>query len=64
MNKHELEKNPHLTESVVHNLNRDPNMPFPDDSFDFITNSVSVDYLSKPKEVKESFEFTYNTTHV
>ena len=51
MNEAELAKNPSLTESVVHNLNSDPTLPYANESFDFVTNAVSVDYLSRPKEV-------------
>lgn len=51
MNKEELERNPVLTESVVHDLNVDPKLPYEDNAFDVITNTVSVDYLTRPKEV-------------
>ncbi|KAJ0985525.1 hypothetical protein J5N97_003881 [Dioscorea zingiberensis] len=40
-----------LTEYIVQDLNVNPKLPFPDDSFDVITNVVSVDYLTKPIEV-------------
>ena len=52
MNKEELERNPVLTERVVHDLNVDPKLPYEDNAFDVITNTVSVDYLTKPKEVR------------
>lgn len=48
MNQAELEKNPVLTESAVVDLNITPELPYDDNSFDFITNAVSVDYLRKP----------------
>lgn len=51
LNKLELEKNPVLTEYIVQDLNVDPKLPFEDNSFDVITNVVSVDYLTKPLEV-------------
>eukprot|EP00271_Cylindrocystis_brebissonii_P018938 TRINITY_DN5530_c1_g4_i1.p1 TRINITY_DN5530_c1_g4~~TRINITY_DN5530_c1_g4_i1.p1 ORF type:complete len:367 (+),score=40.85 TRINITY_DN5530_c1_g4_i1:89-1189(+) len=51
LNKEELARNPVLTEFVVHDLNVDPSLPYEDNSFDVITNAVSVDYLSKPLEV-------------
>ena len=51
MNKEELERNPVLTESVVRDLNADPKLPYEDNEFDVVTNTVSVDYLTKPKEV-------------
>lgn len=52
MNTAELSKNEATTESaVVQDLNEDPVFPFEAESFDIITCAVSVDYLSKPKEV-------------
>ena len=51
MNKAELKENPILTEYTVTDLNKDPALPYEDNSFDFITNAVSVDYLSKPLDV-------------
>ncbi|XP_029124765.1 uncharacterized protein LOC109818871 isoform X2 [Cajanus cajan] len=40
-----------LTEYAVQDLNVNPKLPFNDNSFDIITNVVSVDYLTKPLEV-------------
>lgn len=51
MNKQELARNPVLTEYDVIDLNNTPKLPFENNSFDFITNAVSVDYLTKPLEV-------------
>ncbi|OWM83168.1 hypothetical protein CDL15_Pgr011850 [Punica granatum] len=51
MNEDELKRNPVLTEYVVQDLNVNPNLPFEDNSFDVITNVVSVDYLTKPLDV-------------
>ncbi|KAL7167918.1 hypothetical protein ACSBR2_038368 [Camellia fascicularis] len=51
MNEEELKRNPVLTEYVVQDLNVNPNLPFEDNSFDVITNVVSVDYLTKPMDV-------------
>eukprot|EP00879_Flechtneria_rotunda_P004309 GHRR01004559.1.p1 GENE.GHRR01004559.1~~GHRR01004559.1.p1 ORF type:complete len:304 (+),score=82.47 GHRR01004559.1:176-1087(+) len=51
MNEEELKANKQVTEHVVHDLNLEPALPFPDNSFDIITNAVSVDYLNKPMEV-------------
>lgn len=48
MNKRELARNEVLTESDVIDLNVTPELPYEDNSFDFITNVVSVDYLTKP----------------
>eukprot|EP00798_Chlamydomonas_sp_ICE-L_P010440 gene10440-8392_t len=51
MNGAELAKNPQLTEYSVKDLNADPVFPYEDNSFDVITNCVSVDYLNKPLKV-------------
>lgn len=51
MVKAELEKNPQLTEFSVKDLNVDPLLPYEDNSFDFVTCVVSVDYLIRPLEV-------------
>lgn len=51
MNAAELAANPVLAEHVVHDLNVDPALPFPDASFDDVTCCVSVDYLVRPVEV-------------
>ena len=53
MNGLELLANPSKTEFVVRDLNRDPTLPFEDASFDIITNSLSVDYLTSPLEIFE-----------
>lgn len=51
LNEAELKKNEVLTEYVVQDLNVNPSLPFADNSFDVITNVVSVDYLTKPLEI-------------
>lgn len=51
MNREELARNPILSDFVVHDLNEDPKLPYPDASFDVVTNAVSVDYLTRPLEV-------------
>jgi ubiquinone/menaquinone biosynthesis C-methylase UbiE len=51
MNEEELKTNKDCSEYVVHDLNLEPALPFPDNTFDIITNAVSVDYLNKPLEV-------------
>jgi SAM-dependent methyltransferase len=51
MNAAELAANPVLAEHVVHDLNVDPALPFPDASFDDVTCCVSVDYLVRPVAV-------------
>lgn len=51
MNDFELRNNLQLDNYVVQNLNLDPNLPFPDNSFDAATIVVSVDYLTRPIDV-------------
>jgi hypothetical protein len=39
-------------EPQVRDLNTQPQLPYEDNSFDVITNAVSVDYLNKPLEAR------------
>ena len=51
MNEYELSQNKQVNDYVVRDLNIDPKFPFKDASFDKVTCVVSVDYLTKPKEI-------------
>lgn len=51
MNREELARNSQLNEFVVQDLNINPKLPYPENTFDFVTLVVSVDYLIKPLEV-------------
>jgi SAM-dependent methyltransferase len=51
LNSVELEQNQALDARVVHDLNRDPTLPFDDETFDVVLNTVSVEYLTQPVEV-------------
>jgi len=51
MNGSELEANPQAERAVVHDLNVEPVLPFPDAAFDAAVCCVSVDYLVRPVEV-------------
>jgi SAM-dependent methyltransferase len=51
MNAAELARNPQAAHTVVHDLNAEPQLPFPDQSFDAAVCCVSVDYLVRPIEV-------------
>ncbi|MFI5353134.1 MAG: class I SAM-dependent methyltransferase [Candidatus Binatales bacterium] len=51
MNRAEMEDNPALTEIVIHDLNRDPHLPFGDAGFDAAVLTVSVQYITHPIEV-------------
>ena len=50
MNAAELDANPRLTERCVHDLNREPELPFDAAAFDRATIAVSVQYLVRPVE--------------
>lgn len=47
----ELAANKQATEYAARDLNKDPKLPYGDGEFDFVTNVVSVDYLSRPREI-------------
>ncbi|SFN05400.1 class I SAM-dependent methyltransferase [Thermodesulforhabdus norvegica] len=51
LNEEELRNNKILTDYVIHDLNEDPTLPFPDSHFDVVINSLSVDYMTRPIEV-------------
>ena len=51
LNENELQQNPALTEHLFHDLNENPRLPFEDNTFDAIINTVSVDYLTRPADV-------------
>ena len=54
MNAEELARNPRLTERLLKNLNRDPELPWADASFDAALCAVSIRYLTRPLEVLRS----------
>jgi len=54
MNAFELENNPRLNERLVHDLNRDPSLPFAEASFDVVLNAFSMQYLVNPLAVLRS----------
>jgi len=51
MNRAEMLDNPRLAQAIVHDLNRDPHLPFADDAFDASLCAVSVQYLTRPVDV-------------
>ncbi len=51
LNEAELQANPQLSGYVLHDLNRDPRLPFADASFDAVICSLSVEYLIRPFQV-------------
>jgi SAM-dependent methyltransferase len=56
MNLAELNANYRLDEAVVHNLNENPTLPFPDAGFDAVMIVVSIQYLTRPFEVFEEIQ--------
>ena len=50
LNAEEMADNPDLDEHVVHNINVDPKLPFPDNHFDGAVVTVSVQYMIRPLE--------------
>ncbi len=51
LNENELQQNLKLSKFVIHDLNQDPHLPFADNRFDCVINTVSIDYMTKPMEV-------------
>jgi SAM-dependent methyltransferase len=51
MNADEMADNPQLTSSIVHDVNRDPRLPFGDEAFDGAMCAVSIQYLTDPLAV-------------
>ena len=51
MNAEEMSDNPQLSRHVVHDLNRDPRLPFSEAAFDGAMCAVSVQYLTQPAQV-------------
>lgn len=51
LNERELAENKALDEIVVKDINRDSELPFEEDTFDAVLNTVSVDYMVHPVEI-------------
>ena len=51
LNAVEMAENPQLAAAVVHDLNREPRLPFADAAFDAVVCAVSVQYLTRPLDV-------------
>jgi len=49
LNAEEMADNPQLTRHVVHDVNRDPRLPFDDATFDGAMCAVSVQYVTHPR---------------
>src|SRR5207237_1446457 len=48
LNAEEMADNPQLTKSVVHDVNREPRLPFGDEAFDGAMCAVSIQYVIHP----------------
>ena len=51
MNDTEMTDNLQLHSHIIHDLNRNPNLPFDDRSFHAVVNTVSIEYLVNPQQV-------------
>jgi SAM-dependent methyltransferase len=51
LNREEMLRTPQLTDHVIHDLNRDPLLPFANNEFDAVICKVSVEYLIPPFEL-------------
>lgn len=51
MNEQELARNPRLTQYFIQDLNKNPQLPLPDQEFDAVLNCVSVQYLQYPDAI-------------
>jgi len=51
LNEAELAKNPSLSKYVIHDINKNPKLPFEDNTFDDVICTVSVDYMTQPVEI-------------
>jgi SAM-dependent methyltransferase len=51
LNQEELARNPRFNHFFVQNLNQNPKLPLPDQSFDAVLNTASVQYLQYPEAV-------------
>ena len=51
LNDEELNKNAALHHRKIHDLNQNPIIPFEDQQFDLVICSLSIEYLTQPKEI-------------
>jgi SAM-dependent methyltransferase len=51
LNAEELARNPQLNHYFVQDLNQNPTFPVPDQSFDAVLNTVSIQYLQYPEAI-------------
>lgn len=51
LNREEMEKNEQLRNYNVHDLNKNPLLPYEDHCFDAVICTVSIEYLNRPREI-------------
>ncbi len=51
MNQEELDLNPRLSETLIHDLNTDTQLPYDNETFDAVMCNLSVEYLTQPINV-------------
>ena len=51
LNEFEMRQNPELDACALHDINEDPVLPFDEESFDGVVNTVSVQYMTRPVEL-------------
>jgi SAM-dependent methyltransferase len=51
LNADEMADNPQLTSAILHDINRDPRLPFGDEAFDAAMCAVSIQYVIDPPAV-------------
>ncbi len=51
LNREELQRNPRLSQKVIHDLNTQAQLPFETEQFDVCICSLSIEYLIRPDEV-------------
>ena len=64
LNREEMEDNPDLDEVVVHDVNRDLELPFEDGTFDAVVITVSAQYLTHPDGTFDAVVITVSAQYL
>jgi hypothetical protein len=51
LNKEEMKHNNRLHENIIHDLNKNPVLPFSNEEFDVVVCDLSIEYITKPFEL-------------
>ncbi len=51
LNEEEMKQNSRLKDYVIHDLNREPKLPFGQEEFDVVVCDLSIEYITKPLEL-------------